>query len=344
MNFIPLNSLIDPDQAPFDGVLFAWLIEQAGTGQEIPPDQVLEKISNPAQRIWLHLNFSNARILPWLERLQLIPPELADSIQSDTMDAGDDAITEYPQGTLFHLKDFTHEFRQDPKGNNLDFESFWCFLTPRLLITGRLHPLRTFDQVKEQLLRGQIAPETLQGLFHQILDIRSIQLKATIRRLADRIDSLEEIILNGLDLSPDESIGALRIQCNRIRRHFSAEHDALKYLQKRSTPLFQHEELEQLREHTTELTSFLGQIDSLYIRAKVLQDEQSAHVAELNAKQLQVLSVMTVIFLPMTLISGIMGMNMEDLPGLKGSFTTVMVLMGLTGLIVYFGLRIKRIM
>ncbi|MDO8692707.1 MAG: CorA family divalent cation transporter [Sheuella sp.] len=79
------------------------------------------------------------------------------------------------------------------------------------------------------------------------------------------------------------------------------------------------------------------------MRAKVLQDEQSAHVAELNAKQLQVLSVMTVIFLPMTLVSGVMGMNMEDLPGLKGSFTEVMLLMGLVGFLVYLGLRLKRI-
>jgi len=91
-------------------------------------------------------------------------------------------------------------------------------------------------------------------------------------------------------------------------------------LRKRNTSAFTRDDLEQLHEHSNELTSFLEQIDSLYIRAKVLQDEQTAHVAELNAKQLQVLSVMTVIFLPMTLISGIMGMNMEDLPGLKGSF------------------------
>ncbi len=344
MTFIPLTALIDPDQVPVDGVLFAWMIDQTGNGSQILPDQVVNEISNASHLIWLHLNFSNARILPWLSRLELIPPEFAEAIQTDAIGAQDDAITEYPQGTLFHLKDFTHEFGQDPKGNNLDVESFWCFLTPRLLITGRLHPLRTFDHVKEQLLKKQIAPANLQGLFHQILDIRSLQLKATIRRLADRIDSLEEVILNGNDLAPDESIGTLRIQCNRVRRHFSAELDALKYLQKRNTPLFLDEDLEQLSEHTIELASFLGQIDSLYIRAKVLQDEQSAHVAELNAKQLQVLSVMTVIFLPMTLITGIMGMNMEDLPGLKGSFAIVMFLMGLAGLLVYVGLKIKRIM
>ncbi len=343
MNFIPLTALIDPDQVPFDGVLFAWLIDQEGRGHEITPEKVVHELSSGTHQLWLHLNFSNARVMRWLIHSQLIPGDLSNAIVTDTVDVGDDAIIECAQGALFHLKDFTLEFAQATHSNNLDFESFWCYLAPRLLITGRLHPLKTFDHTKDQLLKGRIHPTTVHELFHQIIDIRSMQLKATIRRLADRIDSLEEVILNGNDLAPDESIGTLRIQCNRIRRHFSAEFDALTYLQKRNTPLFQHEELEQLSQHTNELKSFLGQIDSLYIRAKVLQDEQSAHVAELNAKQLQVLSVMTVIFLPMTLISGIMGMNMEDLPGLKSSFIPVMLIMGLAGLFVYLGLRIKRI-
>ena len=84
-------------------------------------------------------------------------------------------------------------------------------------------------------------------------------------------------------------------------------------------------------------------ISNLYDRARVLQDEQAAHVAEFNARNLQVLSVMTVIFLPMTLITGIMGMNMEDLPGLKGSFYEIMFIMGLAGALVYAVLKQRRI-
>jgi zinc transporter len=52
---------------------------------------------------------------------------------------------------------------------------------------------------------------------------------------------------------------------------------------------------------------------------------------------------MTVIFLSMTLISGIMGMDMEDLPGLKGSFYEVMIVMSIAGAAVYASLKLKRI-
>jgi zinc transporter len=343
MNYVPMPALIDPQEVPQDGMLFAWAIPASGQGYEIRPENINQALADPDISLWLHLNFANVRVNRWLADSGLFPTELLESITEETMEVGYDAIHEFKTGVLFHLKDFTLDFGQVPESNNLDFESFWCYMTDRLLVTGRVHPLKTFDYAKLQLLRGVAKPKSVHQIFHQLIDTRSVRLKASIRRLSDRIDYLEEIILNGNDLPADESIGALRIQCSRVRRHFTAELDALKHFQKKSSPIFHSESREELNEHTTELSSFLGQIDNLYVRAKVLQDEQASHVAELNAKQLQTLSVMTVIFLPMTLISGIMGMNMEDLPGLKESFPTVMVIMALAGAAVYLGLKIKRI-
>ncbi|WP_285896675.1 CorA family divalent cation transporter [Polynucleobacter corsicus] len=47
---------------------------------------------------------------------------------------------------------------------------------------------------------------------------------------------------------------------------------------------------------------------------------------ECNARNLQVLPATTMIFLPMALLSGIMGMNIEDLSGNKESLWIRMVL------------------
>ena len=66
--------------------------------------------------------------------------------------------------------------------------------------------------------------------------------------------------------------------------------------------------------------------------------------AQFNANNLQVLSTMTVIFLPMTLITGIMGMNMKDLLGLESSFYEVMFFMALAGASMFAYLKIKKMM
>jgi zinc transporter len=157
------------------------------------------------------------------------------------------------------------------------------------------------------------------------------------------MDDLEEILLKGQDLPEHEYLGRIRIQCSRLRRQFSPELIALHRLQKRLPYWFSEDDKFSLNEDLDLLSYLVQETSNLYDRARVLQDEQAAHVAEFNARNLQVLSVMTVIFLPMTLLTGIMGMNMEDLPGLKESFYIVMVLMACVGSAVYLGLKIKKI-
>jgi Mg2+ and Co2+ transporter CorA len=136
------------------------------TRVEIAPDEVTDELLNSDQPVWLHLNFSNTRVMRWLQRTKIVPAELADSVLNDTSELSTNAITELSQGALFHLKDFSLDFGQESKSNNLDFESFWCYLTPTLLITGRQHPLKTLDQTKFQLLKGRISPNSVQELFH----------------------------------------------------------------------------------------------------------------------------------------------------------------------------------
>lgn len=157
------------------------------------------------------------------------------------------------------------------------------------------------------------------------------------------MDDLEENLLKGRDFAEHENLGRIRIQYSRLRRHFSSELVALHRLLRRLPYWFSEDDKNRLNDDLDLLSYLAQEITSLYDRAKLLQDEQAAHVAEFNAKNLHVLSVMTVIFLPITLLTGIMGMNMEDFPGLKGSFFEVMVIMSIAGASVFGALRLKRI-
>jgi zinc transporter len=211
------------------------------------------------------------------------------------------------------------------------------------MISLRNNPLRTTDKLRFDLRNGQLYPLSAIELFHELLDLRAEQLRTLLVNLSEDMDELEEKLLRGREFPEHENLGRIRIQCSRLRRHFSPELIALHRLIKRVPYWFSEEDKSRLNDDLDLLTYLVQEISSLYDRAKVLQDEQAAHVAEFNAKNLQVLSIMTVIFLPMTLITGVMGMNMEDLPGLKGSFYEVMVLMCIAGTAVFGFLKLKKI-
>jgi zinc transporter len=213
-----------------------------------------------------------------------------------------------------------------------------------VLISLRPHPVEAPDVLKHSVALGKIKPQNIGDLYHHLLEIREDALHEQVNLLMDKMDQLEEIIIRGDTLPEHETLGRIRIQCNRMRRYFFPEGIAISHMIRNRPPWMTDDNFQEISEHSEKLSVLIQDLDHLYERAKVLQDEQSAHVAQFNANNLQVLSTMTVIFLPMTLITGIMGMNMGDLLGLESSFYEVIFLMILAGIFMFSYLKIKRIM
>ena len=326
---------------PVAGVVFAWAMPTAGRGYEIPLFGITDALQNPEISIWLHLNLSNSQIQRWLEDTPLIPDRVVEMILEGVNLSRLERIEKLDDCLLMVMNDFQQEFGD--KGEDSSLGTLWAIMTPRLMISLRNKPLRTTDKLRYDLRSGHINPCSAIELFHELLDLRAEQLRTLLVHLSENMDDLEENLLKGREFPGHESLGRIRVQCSRLRRHFSPELIAIHRLVKRVPYWFGEEDKNRLNDDLDLLSYLVQEISSLYDRAKILQDEQAAHVAEFNAKNLQVLSVMTVIFLPMTLITGIMGMNMEDLPGLKGSFYEVMILMSIAGAAVFGSLRLKKI-
>jgi zinc transporter len=77
----------------------------------------------------------------------------------------------------------------------------------------------------------------------------------------------------------------------------------------------------------------IEEIAELYERAKLLQEELASRLAENTNRNLYALSILTAVLLPMTLVTGIFGMNVAGLPGVSGpgAFWWVMVLIFVSG-------------
>jgi zinc transporter len=73
-------------------------------------------------------------------------------------------------------------------------------------------------------------------------------------------------------------------------------------------------------------------LESVLERARLLQEEIARRTAEATNPNLYIVSLLTAIFLPITLITGIFGMNVGGLPWVEdsGGFLWVFVIMALT--------------
>ena len=340
MAFIPLNSLINPLQVPEDGVIFAWELSQQDA-REVKPDQVDGVLADPDKSVWLHLNLSNARVQRWIRQTPHLPGTLKEAILDEVDRSRMETIEEFGDGLMMVMNDFRVGLSR-AEGEE-ETGTLWAIMTPRLMLSLRAHPLRTTDTLRHQLRQHRVNPSNVVALYHEMIEERANYLRHRIDHLSDEMDDLEEALLTGMRVPEHETLGRLRITCGRLRRHYTPELTALRRLSRRRPTWFNEDDADKLREQIELLGYLVDELNNLHERAKMLQDELSAHMAEFNAKNLQVLSVMTVIFLPMTLVTGVMGMNMGDLPGLETSFWIVMMVMVSAGLAVYCGLRLRRI-
>ena len=74
------------------------------------------------------------------------------------------------------------------------------------------------------------------------------------------------------------------------------------------------EDAQELRDSTEEFSVVLRDMQGLQERIKLLQEEIAASVQEANSRSLFVLTVVTVLALPINILAGLFGMNVGGVP------------------------------
>jgi zinc transporter len=77
---------------------------------------------------------------------------------------------------------------------------------------------------------------------------------------------------------------------------------------------FCEKDTQDLRRAIEHLNAVFLDLEAIQDRARLLQDEIAARIANATNRNLYVVSLLTAVFLPITLISGIFGMNVGGLP------------------------------
>ena len=89
---------------------------------------------------------------------------------------------------------------------------------------------------------------------------------------------------------------------------------------------------------------YVEELDLARERAMVVREEMLSNLAQDQNSKMLLLSLVAAVFLPLSFITGMMGMNTAGLPGLENTmaFWIVVVLMLLTGLGILLVFRRKQ--
>lgn len=231
------------------------------------------------------------------------------------------------------------------EGLRLRFEHVALVLGAGWVLTFQERDGDPFDPVRNRIRSGvgrarSMAEDYLLNiLLDAIVDGYFVALVA----LEDRIEVLEDDVFEGRASRPERAIHSLRGQTIAFRRAMSPLRVALASLLRDAPARISPEVLLYLRDVLDHLDLLLDRIESARERLTSTLEVHMAATGQKTNEVMQGLTVVATIFIPLTFIAGVYGMNFEWMPELTWwwSYPAVLALMAVLAVAMLIFMRMR---
>jgi zinc transporter len=321
-----------PETQTETAFLHRYVLDGKGKGFEIDGD--LPEMSGD-EILWVHLDVNEASARDWLNRESGLDPTIIDALLAAETRPRSHVSGD---GMLVVLRGVNMNPGEDPE----DMVSIRLWIEPHRIISTRRRPLVSISDLRDALSRGK-GPKTSGGLLSSLTGRLADRIGDFVDKIEDRVSELESPV--DLDQTAmRESIAELRREIAQVRRFLAPQRDALDRLYRQPGEWFSREDTEEFREEADRITRYLEDLDLARERTSVLREEFLGQIAQEQNARMYVLSVVAAIFLPLTFVTGLLGMNVGGLPGVddpQGFIISIVVMIAAAiGLAVFF--RWKR--
>lgn len=320
-----------------DGLIWGYRFVPGQSAQPISTDAVPGLLQAEDGFLWLHFSLSNTGSERYMQRTLALPAAFFESLRSEV---GSTRL-EQDAGALIAV---IHDVLFDSSFDATDVGTTTLYIGPRLLVSARLRPLRSVEQLRSAVRAGKAFRSPVELLAHLLQDQANV-LGDIVRTSTLRVDRIEDHLLAHRIATDRKQLGALRRTLVRLQRLLAPEPTALFRLLSRPPDWIGKEDQQDLQQAAEEFSTAIGDSAALVERVKLIQEELAALVNEQSGRTLFVLTVVTVLALPINLIAGLFGMNVGGVPLAQhphGFSVVVGSLLALTALLAYFAFGRRR--
>lgn len=289
-----------------EGLIFAMSIDGKGGGRELRWEEV-EQFSTDEGLLWLHFDFLGSSTQHWIEEHSKLDHELILGITAEEtrprMAANGDALLVILRGVNLN-----------PGAEPEDMISVRAVLDGRRIITVRHRSVRSIEDLRQALLGGD-GPGSCGEFLSSLAKRLTARMSVAVATECDAIDDLDDQVAAAPSRSIRPKISESRRAVIALRRYILPQREVLNQLTIEKKSWLDDRSQARLRETANEVTRLAEDLDSARDRAGVLQDELETRVSEEMNKTMYVLSVIAAIFLPLGLLTGLLGVNVKGIPG-----------------------------
>jgi len=307
---------------------YAYLLDGQGSGKKILlTDIELHRKNN--ELLWICLDYHLEESIDLLKSLKL--EEFATKILQEEETRPRSIISDNYILTILRGINATEGDESE------DMVSVRIYIDENLIITTRHRKLLSFHDMRADIL-NENAPRTSAEFFIALNYKLLERIDDAVEDIDKNLDKQEDLVSDSDTLDCRRQIADLRREAILIKRYISPQKDALSKIYLEDHKLFNNKNKLYLRECIDKLQREIEDLDSFRDRSSVIHEELDNKINEDMNNKLYFLALITIIFLPITFLTGLFGVNLGGIPGSRGifSFFSFCIILGLVILLTVF--------
>ena len=263
-------------------------------------------LSCQADLVWVHLNDTTEHAQAWLRDEAALEPYVVDAL---TASETRPRCEQLDKGALLNMRGRSDEEMSttDP----LASVRIWA-VRGRVFSVSRSHLVAT-DAVEEEIARGEIKdPGDLIASYATAI---TSDLDPVVADLGDSLDDCEEQLAADNIFELRRSVTRVRVQAIGYRRFLQPQRAALEKLAGLPGDWLQDDDRMHLNAAADRAARMAEELESIRERSGVMHETLTDLRAEQIDSRSLLISIAALIFLPLTFLTGLYGMNVKGLPG-----------------------------
>ncbi len=292
--------------APLSSFVVAYRLDGQGSGTPLDPESLARIWHHDEAQLWMHLDFTHKDVDHFLGTIAELNEDIIEALtEEDTRPR----VAVFKGGRITTLRGVNLNPGADPD----DLISLRVWLTENRLITVRRRPLQSITRVRAYLDAGEGARnvgELLAGMADTLVD----RVGDLTHQIDDSLGELEErqTLRDGADITSAD-LADIRQPLITLRRFMEPQYHCLARLAE--DDIFDETARLWLREASNQLFRYVEDFRAMQERALILQEQLwNSHNERLN-ERMYLMAIMTAIFLPLTFLTGLLGINVGGIPG-----------------------------
>jgi len=248
------------------------------------------------------------------------------------------AYTEYEDGHFISLR----ALRFDRNDLKLRQETLGLYVGEGFVLTFQEQETDTLKSIRERLLKskGRIRGRKSDYLAYAIIDFVVDHYFSVLDDFELEVAALEEAISESSSEHDKQRIYSLKKELLKIRKSVAPLREAINLFSRSDSELIDDRTLTFVRDVYDHTIQIIDSVDSLRDILSGLQDLYISEISLKMNKTMQFLTIVTALFVPLSFLTGLYGMNFEYIPELtyrQGYFVLWAVMLAVViGMLYYF--------